>query len=56
MPSKSKKQHRLMQAVAHSVEFSKKVGIPQNVGKDFEAADKRASRYQGRKGKKPSAK
>ena len=39
MPSKSAKQHRLMEAVAHSPKFAKKVGIPQKVGKDFAAAD-----------------
>jgi hypothetical protein len=40
MPSKSKAQHNLMEAVAHSEKFVKKVGIPQSVGKDFAAADK----------------
>jgi len=40
MPSTSKKQHNLMQAVAHSPAFAKKVGIKQSVGKDFAAADK----------------
>ena len=39
MPSKSPAQHRLMQAVAHSKEFAKKVGVPQKVGKEFAAAD-----------------
>ena len=39
MPSKSPAQHRLMEAVAHSPEFAKKIGIPQVVGKDFAAAD-----------------
>jgi len=29
-----------MQAVAHSPEFAKKVGVPQKVGKEFAAADK----------------
>ena len=48
MPSKSKKQHNLMEAVAHSPEFAKKVGIPQKVGKDFAAADKvKASKGKG---------
>lgn len=41
MPSKSPKQARLMQVVAHSPKFAKKVGIPQKVGKEFAAADKR---------------
>ena len=41
MPSKSPEQHRLMEAVAHSPEFAKKVGIPQKVGKEFAKADKK---------------
>jgi len=40
MPSKSKAQRNLMAAVAHNPQFAKKVGIPQSVGKDFNAADK----------------
>jgi hypothetical protein len=40
MPSKSPAQKRLMQAVAHSPEFAKKVGVPQKVGKEFAKADK----------------
>jgi len=40
MPSVSKKQHNLMEAVAHNPAFAKKVGIPQSVGKDFSTADK----------------
>ena len=40
MPSKSKKQHNLMAAVAHSPAFAKKVGIKESVGKEFLAADK----------------
>jgi hypothetical protein len=40
MPSKSKKQHNFMEAIAHSPEFAKKAGVPQSVGKDFSAADK----------------
>ena len=35
MPTKSKAQEKLMQAVAHSPKFAKKVGIPQKVGKEF---------------------
>ena len=41
MPSKSAKQHRFMEAIAHSPKFAKKAGVPQKVGKDFAAADKR---------------
>lgn len=40
MPSTSKKQHNLMEAVAHNPGFAKKVGIPQSVGKHFHEADK----------------
>lgn len=39
MPSKSKKQARLMAAVAHDATFAKKVHIPQSVGEEFNAAD-----------------
>lgn len=41
MPSKSQAQRRFMQAVAHSPEFAKKVGVPQSVGEEFNAADER---------------
>jgi hypothetical protein len=40
MPSKSKKQHDFMNAIAHSPAFAKKVGVPQSVGKEFSNADK----------------
>jgi hypothetical protein len=40
VPSKSKKQHNLMAAVAHSPAFAKKVGIKESVGKEFLTADK----------------
>jgi hypothetical protein len=40
MPSHSAKQHKFMEAVAHSPSFAKKVGVPQSVGKDFASADK----------------
>ena len=40
MPSKSKAQHNLMEAVAHNPKFAKKVGIPTKVGKEFASADK----------------
>lgn len=39
MPSKSKKQHNLMAAVANNPKFAKKVAIPQSVGKDYVKAD-----------------
>jgi hypothetical protein len=40
MPSKSLKQARTMAAAAHSPKFAKKVGIPTEVAKDFNRADK----------------
>ena len=52
MTSKSKSQHKLMEAVAHSPEFAKKVGIPTSVGKDFAEADKKKKFSKG--GKIPS--
>jgi hypothetical protein len=35
MPAVSEKQEKFMRAVANSPEFSKKVGVPQSVGKEF---------------------
>lgn len=40
MPSKSRKQARLMAAAAHDPKFAKKVGIPQKVAKEYNDADK----------------
>ncbi len=39
MPSKSAKQHRLMEAAAHNATFARKVGIKQSVANEFVAAD-----------------
>jgi hypothetical protein len=39
MPSKSPAQARLMAAAAHNPKFRKKVGVPQDVADDFNAAD-----------------
>jgi hypothetical protein len=39
MPSTSQKQARMMAAAAHDPKFAKKVGVPQSVAKDFNAAD-----------------
>jgi hypothetical protein len=44
MPSKSGKQHRLMAMVAHDPAAAKRLDIPQSVGKEFVAADKKAGR------------
>lgn len=40
MPSKSAKQHRFMELVAHNPKAAKRVGVPQSVGEDFAQADK----------------
>ncbi len=40
MPSVSKAQHNLMEAVKHNPTFAAKVGIPQKVGAEFVVADK----------------
>lgn len=40
MPSKTPKQARTMAAAAHDPTFARKVGIPQRVAKEFNAADK----------------
>lgn len=42
MPSKTPKQKRTMAAAAHNPAFAKKVGIPQKVAKEFNAADTNA--------------
>ncbi len=39
MPSKTKKQARLMAAAAHDPAFAKRVGVPQKVAKEFNEAD-----------------
>jgi hypothetical protein len=39
MPSKSQAQARTMAAAAHNPSFARKVGIPQTVAKEFNAAD-----------------
>lgn len=44
MPSKSLKQHRTMKAASKDKKFAKKVGIPQDVARDFVQADKRRKR------------
>ena len=39
MPSKSKKQHKFMAAVANNPKFAKETGVPQSVGREFMRAD-----------------
>lgn len=46
MPSKSASQARLMRAAAHTP--GGYGGVPQKVGRDFQAADKAEGKYQGR--------
>ena len=41
MPSKSKKQARMMAAAAHDKAFADKIGVPQDVARDFYRADKK---------------
>lgn len=52
MPSTSAKQHRFMEAVAHSAKFARKAGVPQKVGKDFAAADKAGGKFKAKHAKK----
>lgn len=40
MPSTSDKQRRFMAAAAHDPSFAKRVGIPQQVAREFNQADK----------------
>jgi hypothetical protein len=46
MPSKSKKQHKFMAAVANNPGFADKVGVPPSVGASFMAKDKKVKKYQ----------
>ena len=40
MPSKSRKQHKFMKAVANNPKFAKQAGVPQSVGEEYVKADK----------------
>jgi len=40
VPSKSKKQHKFMAAVANNPEFAREAGVPQSVGREYMKADK----------------
>lgn len=46
MPSVSSKQEAFMRAVAHSRKFAKKAGVPQEVGKEFNDADKKKPNHE----------
>ncbi len=54
MPSSSPAQARFMQAVAHNPEFARKVDVPQSVGREFAAADKRKALAKGLKKPPPA--
>lgn len=41
MPSKSMAQHNMMEMVAHDPKAAKRLKIPQSVGQDYVAADKK---------------
>lgn len=52
MPSKSGKQHRLFELVAHNPQAAKRLGIKQSVGEDFVQADKvEGKHFKGKKRK-----
>lgn len=53
MPSKSSKQHRFMEMVAHDPAAAKRVGVPQSVGEEFAEADK-GKHFAGKKKKSRS--
>jgi hypothetical protein len=50
MPSKSQKQHDMMQAAAHDPDFASTIGVPQKVAREFITADKKKGKFRlGRK-------
>lgn len=49
MPSKSKKQARLMAAAAHNPKFARKAGVPQRVAREFNQADKGTGILKGKR-------
>lgn len=51
MPTVSKKEHNLMEMVAHDPAAAKRVGVPQSVGKEFAEADK--AQGKGKQRRKP---
>lgn len=52
MPSKTKKQARLMAAAAHDPKFAKKVNVPVKVAKEFNVEDKKTGALNGKRGGK----
>jgi hypothetical protein len=55
MPSKSKKQARMMAAAAHDPKFAKKVGVPASVAREFNQADKGTGILKGARTKRRRA-
>ena len=51
MPSKSPKQHRFMEAVAHGAKPKSGSGPSQQQAKEFVQADAKAGQYQGQGGR-----
>lgn len=50
MPSRSQKQHDMMQAAAHDPDFAELVGVPRKTAREFVAADATEGKFQrGRK-------
>lgn len=41
MPSQSLTQHKFFAAISHNAAFAKRAGVPQSVGRDFMAADRK---------------
>ncbi len=56
MPSKSKKQHKIMVIASRDPEFARKVGIPQEVAKEYVEADERLGLWKREETKSKSEK
>lgn len=52
MPSKTKKQARLMAAAAHSPKVRKKTGISKKTAEEFHGKDKKSGILKGKRKKK----
>ena len=51
MPSKSKKQHDMMEGASHDKKYAKEMGVPQKVAKEYTDADKKSGKYKSKKNK-----
>lgn len=49
MPSKTKKQARLMAGATHNPSFAKKVGVSQKTAKEFNREDKKHGTLKGKR-------